>query len=52
MMTAVVAKTDLLFGFARMYQSLAEVQDAPAEIEVFRTEEAARKWLGLDGDGT
>ena len=48
--TAIIAPTDLLFGFARMYQSLAEVKDAPSTVEVFRTEEEARKWLGLDGD--
>jgi hypothetical protein len=48
--TAIVAPTDLLYGFARVYQSLAEVQDAPATIEVFRTEKEAREWLGLDGD--
>jgi hypothetical protein len=48
--TAIVAPTDLLYGFARVYQSLAEVQDAPATIEVFRTEKEAREWLGLDGE--
>jgi len=47
MRTAVVAKTDLLYGFARIYQSLAEVKDSPAVVEVFRTEEEAREWLGL-----
>ena len=48
--TAIFAPTDLLFGFARIYQSLAEVQDAPATIEVFRTEKEAREWLGLEDD--
>ena len=52
MRTAVVAESDLLYGFARMYQSLAEVQDAPAEVEVFRNEKDAREWLGLDGGGS
>ena len=53
LLTHLVVRDDahLLFGFARMYQSLAEVKDAPSTIEVFRTEEQARKWLGLDGDG-
>ncbi len=50
MRTAVIAETDLLYGFARMYQSLTEVRDAPSTVEVFRTEIEARKWLGLDGD--
>ena len=50
MRTAVIAETDLLYGFARMYQSLTEVRDAPSTVEVFRTEKEARKWLGLDGD--
>lgn len=48
--TAIVAPTDLLYGFARIYQSLCEVQDAPSVVEVFRNELDARKWLGLEGD--
>jgi hypothetical protein len=50
MRTAIVATTDLLYGFSRMYQSLAEVKDSPATIEVFRTEKEARRWLGLEED--
>jgi hypothetical protein len=48
MRTAIVALTDLLYGFSRMYQSLAEVQKSPATIEIFRAVEEARKWLGLE----
>ncbi len=48
MRTAIVAKTDLLYGFSRMYQSLSEVKDAPSTVEVFRTEKEAREWLGLE----
>jgi hypothetical protein len=48
--TAIVAPTDLLYGFSRMYQSLAELREAPSTIEVFRTVEEAREWLGLKGD--
>jgi hypothetical protein len=47
MRTAVIAKTDLLYGLARVYQSMAEVNDSPAAVEVFRSEEEARDWLGL-----
>jgi len=50
MRTAIVATTDLLYGFSRMYQSLAEVKDSPLTVEVFRTEKEARKWLGLESD--
>jgi len=51
MRTAIVASTDLLYGFSRMYQSLVEVRDAPATVEVFRTEKEAREWLGLEDSG-
>ena len=51
MRTAIVASTDLLYGFSRMYQSLVEVRNAPATVEVFRNEKDARKWLGLESDG-
>ena len=48
--TAIVATTDLLYGFARMYQTLAELRDSPLTVEVFRTFEEAREWLGLEDD--
>ena len=51
MRTAIVASTDLLYGFSRMYQSLVEVRNAPATVEVFRNEKDARKWLGLEDIG-
>ena len=51
MRTAIVASTDLLYGFSRMFQSLTEVRDAPATVEVFRNEKDARKWLGLEDIG-
>ena len=38
MRTAIIAGTDLLYGFSRMYQALTEVQGAPSIVEVFRTE--------------
>ena len=50
MRSAIVAGTDLLYGFARMYQTLAELRDSPLTVEVFRNVEEARKWLGLDDD--
>jgi hypothetical protein len=48
MRTAIVAPTDLLYGFSRMYQSLAELRKSPLTIEIFRNEKEAREWLGLD----
>jgi hypothetical protein len=50
MRTAIVAGNDLLYGFSRMYQSLAEVRESPLTVEVFRTVEEAREWLGLQDD--
>lgn len=50
MRSAIVAGTDLLYGFARMYQTIAELRDSPLTVEVFRNIEDARKWLGLDYD--
>ena len=51
MRTAIVAGTDFLFGFARMYKSLAELEESPITVEVFRTFGEAREWLGLqDGE--
>lgn len=47
---AIVASSDAVFGMARMYQILrANEKD---EIEVFRTFEDARQWLGDDGEDT
>ncbi|MGI9325861.1 MAG: hypothetical protein ACR2PZ_11625 [Pseudomonadales bacterium] len=40
---AFVTPTDLLYGFARMYQSLMD--DAPIQVEAFRDLEAAVAWL-------
>jgi hypothetical protein len=43
---AVVVPTDLGFGLGRMFQMLHE--EAPEEVQIFRTLEEARRWLGLD----
>jgi len=50
MRTPIVASTDLLYGFSRMYQSLAELRGSPLTVEVFRTVGEAREWLGLQDD--
>ena len=50
MRTAIAASNDLMFGFARMYQTLAELQGSPLTVEVFRTVGEAREWLGLQDD--
>lgn len=46
--TAIIATTDLLFGYARMYQTMVDLQNSPMKIRVFRTSEEAKKWLESD----
>lgn len=46
--TAIIAPTDLLFGYARMYQTMVDLQNSPMKIRVFRTSEEAKKWLESD----
>lgn len=41
--TAIVAPGDLSFGLSRMFAIF--IDDAPFEIEIFRTMEEARKWV-------
>ena len=43
---AFVVSSDLAYGMARMFQSLAD--DSPVTIEVFKDMTEARKWLGLE----
>jgi hypothetical protein len=45
---AIIAPTDLLFGYSRMFQTLGELHDSPINTRVFRTPEEAKSWLGLD----
>ena len=45
---AIVAPKDEIFGMARMYQLFREWYEKPDQVRVFRTMEAARRWLGLD----
>jgi hypothetical protein len=42
---AVVAPEDVVYGMARMFQTLHD--EAPEELNVFRTLEEAKDWLGL-----
>ena len=44
---ALVAGSDLGFGLARMFATLHD--DAPEEVQVFRSLEEARAWLGTEG---
>lgn len=46
--TAIIAPTNLLFGYARMYQTMVDLQNSSSKIGVFRTPEEAKKWLGPD----
>ncbi|MDJ0867222.1 MAG: hypothetical protein QNK03_14015 [Myxococcota bacterium] len=43
---AVVAGTDVVYGMARMFQSLHD--EAPEEVRVFRKLEEALAWLGVE----
>ncbi|RJQ46129.1 MAG: hypothetical protein C4534_03215 [Gaiellales bacterium] len=42
---AIVASRDVIYGMARMYQS--QTQSFKPGVEIFRTMEEAREWLGL-----
>ena len=42
---AVVAPSDVLYGVARMFQSMHEA--APEEFQIFRTVGEAKHWLGV-----
>ena len=44
---AIVAGHDVVFGMARMYQTLTE--STVSKVAVFRSQEDAIEWLGLDG---
>lgn len=43
--TAIISDSDVNFGMSRMLQSLAEGAKFPVSISVFRTAEAAHRWL-------
>ncbi len=43
---AIVAGDDFGFGMGRMFQMLHD--EAPEELQVFRSIDDARRWLGLD----
>lgn len=43
--TAIVASSDLIFGLARTYESLAEIEGVKNPVRVFRSMERAVKWL-------
>jgi len=43
--SALVGSSDLLFGLARMYASLAEVMSHPIANRAFRSKEEALAWL-------
>lgn len=45
--TAFVAPKDTNFGFARMYESMSELNDHPIDYGVFRNTDQALEWLGV-----
>ena len=48
MKTAIVAPGDLLFGLSKIFEVRSEVQGSPSTINVFRTMDEAKGWLGID----
>ena len=44
---AFVVPDDLMFGLARMFATLRELEQVPEDINVFRKIEEAETWLGL-----
>jgi hypothetical protein len=45
--TAIVAPTDVLFGYSRMFETLTDLRESPTRTRAFRTLEEAEAWLGL-----
>jgi hypothetical protein len=43
--SAIVAPSDLEYGMARMFQTMAEINDFPFVKRVFRSMEEAKQWL-------
>jgi hypothetical protein len=49
---AIVAPRDSAYGLARMYETFRSMNPRGSKaVSVFRTMQAARDWLGLDGPG-
>ena len=46
--TAVVALSDLQYGFSRILGSLYEIEDFPTKLKVFRIMDEAFEWLDQD----
>lgn len=44
---AIVAEKDLHYAWSRVFASLGEMLDTPAETQVFRTLDEACEWLGI-----
>ncbi len=47
--TAIISKDDLGYGMSRMLGTLYELEQVPFEIQVFRSLEDARAWIGVGG---
>ena len=47
MRIAIVAPRDLLFGLSKIFEVLSDVENAPSEINVFRTMAEAKRWLNI-----
>lgn len=43
--TALVGKFDIDFGYARMYEAYADLEEIPITYQVFRNADDAMKWL-------
>ena len=47
MRTAIIAPTNALYGLSTMYATLADLNESPSTVKVFRTVDEAKDWLGL-----
>lgn len=45
MRIAIVATRDLLFGLSKIFEVLSDIENAPSEVNVFRTMAEAKEWL-------
>ena len=46
--TAIVCSRGVDYGLARLFQTYVELYEAPIDIQVFDSMDAAMKWLGVD----
>jgi hypothetical protein len=48
--TAIICSRGVDYGLARLFQIYAELYEAPIDIQVFDSRDAAMNWLGIDSN--